>query len=305
MSQWRRVLPARLRRDAVAGAVNDELAFHLEMRTQECIDRGMTPKAARAEAMRRMGDLTQVSGLCRELGEARERDMQRAEWFAEMGQDLRFAVRQLGRAPGLTIVVVLTLALGIGATAAIFGVVDAVVLRPLPFDQPERIVQLRSTTRDGITSVSNANFLDWRTKGQAGTFDAMAASVSTGLALSGRDVPELLDGARASADYFRVYGVRPTLGRVFRPEDDEAGRGSVVVLSARTWAKYFHSDPAVVGTTLQLNGSPYSVIGVMPPSFDYIENAPAVWVPLALSPKEKEERGAGYLTVVGRLRAGV
>ncbi|AHG92253.1 permease (plasmid) [Gemmatirosa kalamazoonensis] len=306
MSGWQRVLPARLRRGAVAGQVDDELAFHLEMRAQEYVDRGLTPEAARAEALRRMGDLERVRGTCRALGEAKERDMARAEWFEEAWQDLRFAARQLLRARALTAIAALTLALGIGATAAIFGVVDAVVLRPLPFDHPERIVKLRSAARGGgVSSVSNANFLDWRAQGAA-VFEVMAAEVQTGMTLSRPgDVPVLLDGARASADWFRVFGARAAMGRTFGADDDVPGRGNVVVLADRTWQKYFHADPRILGRALQLNGTSYTVIGVMPASFDYVEESEALWVPLALSPKDAANRGAGYLTVLGRLRRDV
>jgi predicted permease len=305
MSAWERVLPARLRRGAVAGHVDDELAFHLDMRAEEFEARGLTPEAARAEALRRMGDLEKVRGTCRALGEAKERDMQRAEWFEEAWQDLRFAARQLVRARALTTIAALTLALGIGATAAIFGVVDAVVLRPLPFDHPERLVRLRASSRDGgVSSVSSANFLDWRAQGGA-AFEAMAAEVQTGLTLTDNgDVPELLDGSRVSGDYFRVFGVRAALGRTLLPEDDAPGRGNVAVLAARTWAKQFRSDPAILGRSIRLGGQPFTVVGVMPPSFDYVENGSHLWVPLALTPKDAAQRGAGYLTVIGRLRPG-
>jgi putative ABC transport system permease protein len=285
--------------------VDAELAFHLEMRAQEYAERGLDADAARAEAIRRMGDLERVRGTCRTLGEARERDMERTEYIDEIRSDLRFGLRQLLRAPALTAVAVLTLALGIGATAAIFGVVDAVVLRPLPFDAPERVMRLRAIARAGeASSVSAANFLDWRSQG-ASRFERMAAKVGTGMAYAGRDVPVRLDGARVSADYFRVFGVRPMLGRDFHADDDEAGRGDVVVLAARTWATYFDSDPRVLGRRVLLNDRPYTVIGVMPASFDFLAESDELWVPLAFTPTQRANRGAGYLEVYGRLRRGV
>jgi predicted permease len=299
---WGRILPARLRPRGVAEEVDAELAFHLAMRAEEYAGRGLGDDAARAEALRRMGDLDRVRGACRTLAEARERDMRRAEWWDEFRQDLRFGARQLLRTRGLAAVAVLTLALGIGATAAIFGVVDAVVLRPLPFEAPERVVRLRADG-GGVSSVSNANFLDWRA--QARSFTAVTAAVRTGATLTGRDVPLLLNDAQVSADYFRVFGVRPMLGRTFLPEDDMPGAAPVVVLGARAWARYFASDTGVVGRTLSLDGLPYTVIGVMPPSFDYVADAPEAWVPLALTPEERAQRGASYLDVYARLRPGV
>ena len=298
-----RFLPARLRRRTVADEVDTELAFHLDMRMQEFLEQGMTAEAARAEALRRIGDYDRVRDACRVLGEARERDMQRAEWLDEVMQDLRFGARQLVRSRALTVVAVLTLALGIGATAAIFSVVDAVVLRPLPFDQPARVVELRSGPVGSAGAVSGANFLDWRAQGTA--FERMAAYVTTGFTLTGGELPELLEGARVSADYFGVFGVRPLLGRTFRPEEDEAGRGRVVVLSARAWQKHFGGAADVFGRAVQLNGVPHTVVGVMPPAFDYVEDSPELWVPLALDATERASRGASYLTVLGRLKPGV
>jgi predicted permease len=182
--------------------------------------------------------------------------------------------------------------------------VDAVVLRPLPFDRPERVMRVLTQSGRGATSASAASFLDWRSEG-ASRFERMAAKVGTGMALSGRDVPVLLDGARVSADYFRVFGVRPALGRGFRPEDDDAGRGNVVVLAARTWSTYFDADPRVIGRGVLLNGTPYTVIGVMPRSFDFLAESDALWVPLALTPEQRANRGDAYLQVIGRLRPGV
>ena len=303
---WDRALPWRLRRGAVRTQVDEELAFHLAMREEEYAARGMSPDAARAEALRKMGDLERVRGTCRSLGEARERDMQRTEWLDTIRGDLRFGVRQLLRARGLTAVAVLTLALGIGATASIFGVVDAVVLRPLPYDHPERIVRLRTVPRaGGVSSVSNANFLDWRARGMERVFEAMAAESPAGLTLTGGELPILLRAARVTADYFRVYGVAPMLGRTFLPEEDAPGRGRVVVLGERAWARHFRSDPAILGRAVTLSGVPYTVIGVMPLAFDRAENGMDLWVPRALTAEERANRGAGYLNVFGRLRPGV
>ena len=271
---WSRALPARLRRRKVADEVDTELALHLEMRAEEYAARGLNGEAARAEARRRLGDFDRVRGTCRTFAEARERDIRRAEWFDEFGYDRRFGARQLLRARGLAAIAVLTLALGIGATAAIFGVVDAVVLRPLPFESPDQVVRVRAseTVAPGAAAaVSNADLLDWRAP--ARTVSAMGAGVDAGLTLSGREVPLLLQGARVSGDYFRVCGVQPMLGRTFAPEDDAPGAGAVVVLGARAGAKYCGSDEGILGRTISLGDVRSGRFGEAP--------APEVYYPVA------------------------
>ena len=304
--QW---LPPRLRRRAVGERVDEELAFHLAMRAEELEARGMTPGQARAEALRRMGDFERVRDTCRTLGEAKERDMQRAEWLSELVQDLRFGARQLARTRGLTVIATLTLALGIGATSAIFSVVDTVILRALPFDDPDRVVRLRAATEGGEGgeggegNVAAATFLDWRR--EARSFERVAASVGVGLTLTGGDLPALLQARRVSADWFAVFGVRPALGRAFLPDEETPGRDRVVVISDRAWRARFGADPGIIGRSVSLDGEPHAVVGVMPAAFDYLQDTDELWVPLALSPEERENRGAAYLQTVARLRPGV
>src|SRR5689334_21751848 len=152
---------------SVADEVDAELAFHVEMRTREYIARGLDPELARATAIGRFGDLQRINATCRRIGEGRERDMRRAEWIHELAQDARYAVRQLGRMPGFTLVAALTLAIGIGATTAIFSVVHAVVLQPLPFPEPEQLVRVYATRRDVDGSASAAAFVAWRERSRS------------------------------------------------------------------------------------------------------------------------------------------
>ena len=171
--------------------------------------------------------------------------MQRAEWLTELVQDLRFGARQLARTRALTLVAALTIALGVGATSAIFSVVDAVVLRALPFEDPERVVRVLGVSGRTEGNVSSATFRDWQAS--ARSFARIAASVGTGVSLTGRDIPVLLQARRVSADWFAVFGVRPAMGRTFLPEEETPGRDGVAVLSDRAWRANFGADPAVVG----------------------------------------------------------
>src|SRR5918912_2650196 len=185
-----------------------------------------------------------------------------------MWQDIRYGVRMLFKRPGLTISVVIVLALGIGANSAIFSVVSAVLLRPIPWADPERIVSVHEINlKRGVDSqiVSPANFLDWREESQS--FEQMAGWRFVYLNLTGRDQPERVQGLNVSASYFPLLGVKAALGRTFLPEEEEAGRDRVVVLSDRLWQRRFGADPNIVGQEVTVEGESYRVVGVLPRSF--------------------------------------
>ncbi len=302
MASWRRVFRLHLRGGTVEADVDDEIAFHLEMRTRELIEDGMEPHAAREEALRFFGEVEGVRRRCREIGRQTVRGQRWIEVLAELGQDAVFALRQLRKAPAFALIAVLTLALGIGATTAIFSLLHAVVLRPLPFPHPDRIVQLWRTEHGDDRSVAAASFLGFR---EARSFSRLAAAWTASFNLTGDGPPERILGDRVSAGYFDVFGVRPELGRVFTEAEDRPGRDRVVVLSDSLWRQRFAADRQVVGRTFRLNGLAYEVIGVLPAAFELRAVDARLWVPVAFTPEQAANFGNSYLHVLGRLRPGV
>jgi len=299
-----RQLRSAIWKASVAEEVDAELAFHVEMRTREYIKRGDDPELARAKAIGRFGDIQRVNDTCRRIGEGRERDMRRAEWIHELVQDARYALRQLARMPGFTAVAALTLAIGIGATTAIFSIVHAVVLRPLPFREPDELVRVYTHQRGADASTAAANFIAWRE--QAKSFERIAPVEFRNLTLISADrAPEQVTASRVSADYFPMLGVRPLVGRFFSADEDQAGRGNVVVLSDRFWRERYAGDSAVVGQTIRLNAVEHVIIGVVSSAADAVGTDAHVWVPIAFTPEERADSRKGYLDVLARLRPGV
>jgi putative ABC transport system permease protein len=224
-----------------------------------------------------------------------------------MFQDIRFGLRMLLKNPGITLIAIITLALGIGASTTIFSVVNAVVLRPLPFKEPDRIVYLwERDLKQGIDQyqLSPPNFIDYRD--QSTVFEQIGAFRSQSFNFTGVAEPERINGLRASAGYFAALGVNPLLGRSFRPEDEEPGRNRVVMLGHGLWHRRFGADPAIIGQPITLNGEPYTVVGVMPAGFPPSRyEPPALWVPMTFSASEKTNRGGHAYFAVARLKAGV
>jgi putative ABC transport system permease protein len=220
------------------------------------------------------------------------------------GQDLRYAFKILRRSPGFTFFAVLTIALGLGANAAIFNLIDRLVFHPLPFADRGRVVML-AETGPGLEfrkeSISPANFLDWRQ--QADTMTQLTASAWWDANLLEKNDPERVQGARVSADYFDTLGVRPVLGRGFVKDDETFGRHHVVVLGDELWKRRFDGDPAMVGRSITIDGTPYQVVGIAPPRFAFPDGA-ALWAPLAFDPKTAPRRDTRYLTVFGRIALG-
>jgi putative ABC transport system permease protein len=296
-------LRSLLGRAPVEREVDDELAFHLEMRARELIAGGMNPAAAREEARRRFGELDDVRKECLMLGRQREKGVRRIEYLAEALQDARFALRQLARSPGFAVVAVLTLALGIGPTTAIFSAVEAVVLRRFDFAHPDRTVIVQERWRDQAGSASAGNYVDWQRRSTG--FEQLAALQPSSFNLSAADTPERVVGARVSWNYFAVFGRRPEMGRTFDATEDEPGRADVVVLSHGLWTRRFGADPAILGREVRLGGRPHTVVGVMPAGFDPFLAEERLWVPIAFTPERKTMHDEHYLVVVGLLRSGV
>jgi len=221
-------------------------------------------------------------------------------------QDIRFAARMLWKTPGFTIVAVLALALGIGANTAIFSVVNAVLLRPLPFTAPERLVAVLSVNvRDGgeqFGGASPADFLDWRKENNA--FEAITAYSAGSVNLVGGEQPEQFPGARVSDGFFKVFDAKPLLGRTLLPEENSVRGNRVIVLSHRLWQRRFGGDPGVVGKTVTTGYGSSTIVGVLPPEFKEPAYA-EVWTPLLMDTGEMKPRESRYFTAAARLKSGV
>jgi putative ABC transport system permease protein len=219
-------------------------------------------------------------------------------------QDLKFAVRMLAKSPGFTLIAILTLALGIGANTAIFSVVNAVLLRPLPFKDSAQLVVMRETYKNvGNVSVSYLDFLDWRQ--QAHSFSAMAAIQNRGFNLSGVAQPENIGGYAVSPNFLALLGVHPVLGRDFLPSEENQGTAPVILLSYQLWQSHLGGDPAVLGRSISLDGRSFSIVGILPPTFRYLDRSD-VLVPFGVFASELTGRGdRGDMDVVARLAPGV
>jgi predicted permease len=220
-------------------------------------------------------------------------------------QDLRYGVRMLLKQPGFTLIAVCTLALGIGANTAIFSVVDAVLLRPLPYPDSEQLTWVWMDNRqEGIAEdiASWPNFEDWRAQNQ--TFQGMAGVRDRRFNLTGTGEPEELKGANVSANFFDLMRVSPQHGRTFSAEEEQEGRDQVVVIGYGLWQRRFGGDAKLVGQTLSLNGQPHTIIGAMPPGFQF-PNQTEIWKPLVPDAQLRTARSAFWLPVIGRLKPGV
>ncbi|MHB1225782.1 MAG: ADOP family duplicated permease [Gemmatimonadaceae bacterium] len=283
-----------------------ELQFHLAMREAELRAEGMGVEEARAEARRRFGDVEEARRYCRELDDGGARVHRRREWARGWGQDVRFAVRQLRRAPTMALVAVLTLALGIGATTAIFSVVHRLMLAPLPYPDADRIVAVSRTAAKGQMFVTATPALVDAWRDGSNSFEQLGAYRTADMkatAPDGDGDPETLLGVRLSAQMPAVLGVRPTLGRFFLPEETVAGSAPVAMVSYGYWQRRYGGDSDVLGQVISLDGSDHTVIGVLPrtfvlPSFTPISDR-QVAVPLVPDTLSRS------VFAVGRLRAGV
>lgn len=218
--------------------------------------------------------------------------------------DLRYALRMLAKSPAFTLVAVLTLGLAIGANTAIFSVVNAVLLRPLPYPQSEQLVRVfgvQPTLPEAPSSP--ANFLEWRTENQA--FEHIAAYIGKGFNLTGTDKPERIIGARVSSDLFQLLRVQPALGGDFTAEEDRDGANPVIILSYEFWQRRFAGDPNAIGQTIKLSDQTYTIAGIMPRGFAFPSTRTQVWTPIAFNPGEAAMRDTNFIDVVARLKPGV
>jgi len=297
---WRRYL--RFWGPDVSSDVDDELAFHIELRVDQLVAQGMDPTAARAEAWRRVGDADALARTCREIDGERLANVRRREWMQGTWTELRVAARQLRRYPVLASVAVLTLALGLGATTAIFSVLYAVMLRPLPYADADRMVRITETMRGAETSVGPGQFTEWLARTRA--FESVGAYQPTTFNLT-EGMPERVRAAFATSGLFRARYVKPAFGRYFLPDEDQVGREHVVVLSYGLFVQRFARDSRIVGRPIRMNGETYTVVGVAPPEFSIATPGDQLWVPLALTGQHKATFSDHWLTVYAKRKTGV
>jgi putative ABC transport system permease protein len=291
----------------IGADIDDELRFHLDMRAAELVATGMTESDARREATREFGDVEFTRRYCRTLDENGERATRRGDWFADASHDLAQAVRVLRRSPGFLIIALVTIALGVGANSAIFSVIRGVLLRPLPFTDPGRLIAVYENNRPDHSERSQlaaADYVDYR-RDQSTLTDIGVVGYAA-LSYQGDGDPVLLRGLRFSANVFSILGVRPLLGRTFLPNEDDAGRNGVLVLSYATWQSEFGGDTAVVGRMVRMSGAPMRIVGVMPPRFTF-GGQEQFWTPFVVQEQLADvNRARKFHNMVGvaRLRPG-
>ena len=293
-----------LRRRRVEFELEKELRFHLESETEARMRLGAPMSEARLSALRRLGGMAQIQEECR--------DMRNTEHLENLVRDLQYGLRMLRRNPGFATVIVLTLALAIGANSAIFSVIDGVLLQPLPYPQADRIVRIFFTNPTYPKFALNP--LDLRDiRGRNRAFEYLAGMTRKDRQLSGAGRPERLSGFRVTAGYFHVLGLTPAAGRDFTTDDELPGRGNVAILSNRVWRSRFSADPGIVGRKIMLDDEPFTVAGVMPPGVQHPGNeyhgvrdgeTVDVWTPFTYSPNDRN-RGSHYLEPIARLKSGI
>jgi len=300
--------------------VADEIRFHLEMRTRELIAGGMSRDDARAEAERAFGDRNAIAASSQGVRAGRDRDRSRRDHLQGLGQDVRFAWRTLWKNPGFAVSALLTLALGIGATTAVFTVLNGVLLRPLPYANHERLVSIWTTAVIGGEAqdelpFSAANFADLRAKVRSGTVEEVAAFRAAGFVLGAQGEPELIPGALVTGGFFATLGTTPVVGRAIVEADAEPGAPRVTVIGHDLWKRRLGGDPSIIGTSVALNGTQHVIVGVMPPAFLFPRGTelpsgfqfPArteIWAAYELTAENLAARGTFNLAVIGLLKPG-
>jgi predicted permease len=317
--------PARVERD-----VNEEIEFHIEMRTRRLIESGLDSASARAQALSRFGNLSAVRDECLDIDYKRERAMQRANHLDDLRQDASYAVRTLVQNKGFTAIVLLILALGIGANTAMFTLVDALLLRTLPVPHAEQLVTIGDPTRTGSLSegsprsdlasyplyadvrAQNQSLSGLYASGRSGRLDVFIDRDSTGSVRSGTEA-EHPHGRFVSGNYFSVLQLQASLGRTFAPDEDRVpGDDPVVVISHDYWQRRFAGDRSAVGRTIVVNGISLTIIGVGPVGFtgDIVGQPYDIWIPLMMQPSVMphtdwmDDRGTSWLLMMGRLKPG-
>ncbi|MBA2683042.1 MAG: ABC transporter permease [Gemmatimonadaceae bacterium] len=285
------------RPEVVTADTDDEIRFHLDARAEQLVSRGLTPEQAREEACRRFGLIDSGNSRLRESALRRERHLRVREMLGVGQRDVRFAVRGLSRAPGFFAIAVACVALGIGANAAIYSVINGVLFRPLPFAHPERLVRVWTTgaAAPGIYELLRASNRSY--EGLAGYVDDIKVSVT------GVGTPIRYDASAVTANLFDVLGVRPEIGRAFVPGENAEGSNRVVLLSHAVWRARFGGDPAVLGRTINIDGVAHVIIGVMPAAFKVAHGDAQLWVPALFTPSAPSYWWGSPLRLIGRLKS--
>ncbi len=274
-----------------------ELRFHIDSYADDLIRSGIPRDEALHCAHLEFGGL--------ELAKEQCRDARGATLLESLLQDLRYGTRTLSKSPAFTAIAILTLALGIGANTAIFSVVDAILLRPLPYPESDRLVRIweSSLKYDSSRNVVNPfNFLDWRDHSQS--FESMAAISDSTTNLSSHGQPVAIPGMQVSPEFFSILRIAPFLGRTFTPADGIPGQDRSVILGYELWHRQFGEDRSLLGQKIDVDGLPHEVIGVMPKGFSFPKMKAEVWTPMPIE-RTDDWKGGRYLTVVARLKPGV
>ena len=291
------------RRGRMLDDLDQEIRDHIERETQDNVDRGMTPQEARRAALKKFGNVTLVKEEAREVW--------RFFWLEQLWQDVQFGLRMLRKSPGFTAIAIGTLALAIGANTAIFSVVYAVLLRPLPYPNPAQLVTLfEDKLQEGVkgTGCSYPDFEQWRAQNHV--FSGIAGATGHSLTLTGRGEPADVTTEVVTSDFFSLLDVKPLLGRTFTPDDTKRGAAPVVILGENLWRSRFGADPKILGQSVTLEKRPFTVVGVMPASFrpPPFDEDRATWIPLVQDPMFggwMPQRGGHWLIVVARRKPGV
>ncbi|HXT73202.1 MAG TPA: ABC transporter permease [Candidatus Angelobacter sp.] len=298
---WIYTVPLRLRslfrRHQADQELDQELRYHIEEKTAQNIAKGMSPQEARRAALLEMGGIEKRKEECR--------DTRKVNWLRDLLQDLRYGLRMLRKSPGFTAVAVLTLALGIGANTAIFSVVNAVLLKPLPYPGANRVVMvfLHDSSLQVRGNLGGADFLALEEQQQS--FESVAAySSSDGFTLTGDGEPEEIPGGKVTAHFFAVLGVKPMLGRTFSLGEDRVGQPLTVVVSYKFWREHLRSAPQAIGRSITINQENFVVIGVMPATFHFGDQSTDQLWPI-MQMQTPHQRPPYFLAVFGRLKPGV
>jgi predicted permease len=277
--------------------LSESIREHIDEKIADLESQGMSPDEARFAALREFGNVTRI--------EERSREVWQWPAIEALWADVKYAFRQIIKAPGFSAIAIITLALGIGANTAIFSVVKAVLLAPLPYKDSSRIVAVWTANPargDEPLPSSPGDLALWKQK--SGVFEDMAPSWDNEVTLTGQDSPQYLFGYAVSASYLRILGVGPQIGRLYTDQEDRPGGPTVALLSDHLWRTTFHADPAIVGRAITLDGKRYTVVGVMPPGFNYPDGV-GIWMPTAIAPSSLDDFQHRYFRILARLKPGI